>query len=69
MFDELTDVLGLVSHREKSDIPADILEMVEARAAAKKAKDWAKADALRAEITARGFVVEDTPQGPKVSKK
>ena len=69
MFDELTGVLGLVSHREKSDIPADVMEMVEARAAAKKAKDWAKADALRAEITARGYVVEDTPQGPKVSKK
>ena len=55
MFDELTGVLGLVSHREKSDIPADVMEMVEARAAAKKAKDWAKADALRAEITARGY--------------
>ena len=32
-----------------------------------KAKDWATADALRAKITELGYVVEDTPQGPKVA--
>lgn len=68
-FDELTGVLGLLYNRKKDDIPADILELVDRRAQAKKAKDWAAADAIRDELAARGYVVEDTPQGPKVSRK
>ncbi len=68
-FDELTGVLGLLYNRKKEDeVPADVAALVEQRAAAKKAKDWAAADALRARITALGWVVEDTPQGPKVSR-
>lgn len=68
VFDELTDVLGLMYNRSKSDIPAEVMELVEKRAQAKKAKDWASADALRAQITEMGYVVEDTAKGPKVSK-
>ncbi len=68
VFDELTGVLGLLYNRKKDEIPADILALVEARAAAKKAKDWPRADAIRAELMQKGYVVEDTPQGPKVSK-
>ena len=49
-------------------VPADILALVDERAAAKKAKDWARADAIRAELTEKGYVVEDTPKGPKVSR-
>ena len=36
--------------------------------AAKKAKDWATADAIRAELTAMGWAVKDTAQGPQLSK-
>ena len=39
------------------------------RAEAKKAKDWATADAIRAQLAEMGWNVEDTPQGPKVVKK
>lgn len=67
-FDELTGVLGLLYNRRQAEIPADVLALVEERAAAKKAKDWARADAIRAELTEKGYTVEDTPQGPKVSK-
>jgi len=63
---ELTGVLGLLG--KKDDIPAEIIEKAEARQTARKAKDWKKADALRDEITAAGYVVEDTPTGPKVKK-
>ena len=48
------------------EVPAEVLEMVAARLAARKAKNWAEADALRDKITAAGFTVEDTPEGPKV---
>ena len=67
-FDALTGVLGILYNRKKDEIPADILALVDERAAAKKAKDWARADAIRAELTEKGYVVEDTPKGPKVSR-
>ena len=67
-FDEITGVLGLLYNRKKDEVPAEVTELVQKRAEAKKAKDWATADALRARITELGYVVEDTPQGPKVSK-
>ena len=69
VFDTLTGILGFKLKKEEETIPTDILEMVEQRVQAKKARDFARADALRAEITARGYIVEDTPQGPKLSKK
>ena len=37
-------------------------------AAAKKAKDWAAADAIRAQLTEMGWAVKDTAQGPQLSK-
>jgi len=46
----------------------EIKAMAEARTAAKKAKNFAEADRLRAEILEKGYVIEDTPQGPKVKK-
>lgn len=69
MFDELTGVLGLVYNRKKEEIPAEILEKAEQRQAARKAKDFAAADRLRDEITAAGYLLEDTKDGPKLSKK
>ena len=47
VFDELAGVLGLLYNRKKDEVPADVQALVEKRAAAKKAKDWAAADALR----------------------
>lgn len=65
---ELLDILGLKP--EKTDeIPQEIWQLVEDRAAAKKAKDYARADEIRDMIQARGFQVDDTPQGPKVSSR
>lgn len=52
----------------KQDVPAEILELAQKRAEAKKAKDFAAADALRAQINAAGWAVKDTPAGPELSK-
>ena len=69
VFDELTGVLGLLYNRKKKDeVPAEVTALVEERAAAKKAKDWAKADAIRAQLTEMGWSVTDTAQGPKIAK-
>ena len=66
---ELTGVLGLdPAKQDESAIPQEILDLVEQRAAAKKAKDFALADRLRDEVAQAGFRIDDTPQGPKVSR-
>jgi cysteinyl-tRNA synthetase len=44
---------------------AQVQQLVDARQAAKKAKNFAEADRLRAELLDLGIVVEDTPQGPR----
>jgi len=53
---------------EEEEIPADITELVEARTAAKKAKDFAEADRIRDELKAKGYIVKDTPNGPQVER-
>lgn len=65
---ELLDVLGLQPTRE-AQIPADVLALVEERTAAKKARDFARADALRNQVLELGYEIKDTPQGPKVSAR
>jgi len=50
------------------DVPAEILEMVEARQDARKSKDFAKADEMRDAVLAAGYVIEDTPQGVRVKR-
>lgn len=67
-FDEMTGVLGLLYNRKKDEIPPEVTELVQQRAAAKKAKDWPTADAIRAKLSGMGWAVEDTPQGPKLSR-
>ena len=64
---EMTDVLGILS-RENDAIPDDIKALVEQRKQARAEKNWAESDRLRDEITARGFVLEDTPKGAKVRR-
>ena len=49
-----------------SEVPAEVLALAEQRQAARAAKDWALADQLRDQITAAGYTVEDTPNGPVV---
>ena len=47
-----------------TDDTEQIDDLVSRREQARQAKDWAIADALRAELSSLGIVVEDTPSGP-----
>ncbi|WP_424991621.1 CysS/YqeB C-terminal domain-containing protein [Paludibacterium purpuratum] len=59
--------LGLEHWRPcRQAIPADIQALVDARQAARQAKQWAEADALRNELATRGFTVEDGADGVQV---
>ncbi len=62
---ELAGALGLELRAEAPPADAEIDDLVAAREVARRAKDWAEADRIRAELTRRGVVVEDTPRGPE----
>ncbi|MBR6470369.1 MAG: cysteine--tRNA ligase [Victivallales bacterium] len=50
-------------------VPAEVVSLTEQRAAARKARDWARADQLRDQIAALGWEVKDTPKGPQFVKR
>ena len=69
VFDELTGVLGLLYNRQKAEeIPAKVLTLAEERKAARKAKDFARADEIRDQIAALGYEIKETRQGTEITK-
>ena len=64
----LCDVLGLLMQKAEDTLPENVQALVDARAAARKSKEWKRSDELRDEIKALGYIVEDTAQGQKVRK-
>ena len=66
--DILLDVMGLNALIEQGDLSDEIEAMIEKRQQARKAKDFATADAIRDELLAKGIVLEDTREGVKWHK-
>ena len=60
-------VLGLGAAPEP-DAPSELLALLEERQAARKAKDFKKSDTIRDELKAKGWMIEDTPKGPRLKK-
>ena len=67
LWKKLDSVLGFLEP-PAVEAPAEIIQMAEARAAAKKAKNFSEADRLRAAIADAGWILQDTPTGPKLKK-
>ncbi len=59
----LTDVLGLIVDRKEEILDAEIEKLIEERQAARKAKDFARADAIRGELLEKGIILKDTREG------
>jgi len=68
LFDDITKVLGILQHQKTDEFPAEALALLEERAVVRKAKDWARADAIRDELKAMGFAVEDSKDGAKLKR-
>ena len=69
--DQVMGVIGITqAEKEESSGEAEEIEkLMEERYLARKAKDWARSDAIRDELAAKGIILEDTPQGTKWKKK
>jgi cysteinyl-tRNA synthetase len=66
-WNRLDSVLG-VGAPVDVEVPADINALLEARQAARKAKDFKRADAIRDELKSKGWIIEDTPKGARVKR-
>jgi len=64
-WNKLDSVLG-VGMRAEVEIPPEIAALMEAREAARKARDFKRSDALRDELKSKGWIIEDTPKGPRL---
>ena len=65
---ELTDILGLIVERKEENLDAEIEQKIAERQAARKAKNFARADEIRDELLAKGIVLMDTREGVKWKK-
>ncbi len=61
----LCHILGLVAEKKEENLDAEIEAMIAERQAARKARDFARADAIRDQLLAKGILLEDTREGVK----
>ena len=61
----LCDIMGLITEKKEELLDEDIEKLIEERQAARKAKNFARADEIRAELLEKGIVLEDTREGVK----
>jgi cysteinyl-tRNA synthetase len=66
-WERIDSVFGL-GRRGASEAPPDIQALLEQRQEARKAKDFRRADAVRDELKARGWLIEDTPKGARLKR-
>jgi len=65
----ITDALGLVLHGDEQEIPPDVRSLAGRRDEARAARDWLLADALRDQLQAEGWLVEDSASGTAVRRR
>ena len=64
-WDKVDSVFGL-GRKPDAEAPPEIVALLDERQAARQAKDFKKSDAIRDELKGKGWVIEDTPKGPRL---
>jgi cysteinyl-tRNA synthetase len=63
---EVEMVLGMSKpHRDRA-VPPEMMDLLQARQEARWNKDFSRADAIREELKSRGWMIDDTSEGPKL---
>ncbi len=68
LYTELMDVLGLMPRVAAEEFPAEVLALLDERQAARKAKNYTRADEIREQLKGLGYAIEDSRQGAKLKK-
>ena len=63
--EQLCDILGIITEKEEELLDADIEALIEERQAARKEKNFARADEIRDQLAAQGIILKDTREGVK----
>ncbi len=63
--EQLCDILGIILEEKEDVLEPEFAALIEERTAAKKARDFARADAIRDELAAKGILIKDTREGVK----
>ena len=71
VFRRMDEVLGVIFFGKSAaaEVPAEIQALLDRRAEARAAKNWAESDRLRDELSAAGWTVKDSKEGQSVSRK
>jgi cysteinyl-tRNA synthetase len=67
LLDRLNTVTGLFAVGAQ-ETPQEVLDLIKERQQARRNKDFARADAIRNELAEKGWIIEDTPDGPRAKR-
>ncbi len=62
------DAVLAIMQKPEEEIPQEIIDLAEERQLARKQKEWARSDELRALILEKGYLLEDSPTGLRIKK-
>ena len=65
--EKIDTVLGILPTLSSRTLTEEEQHLVDLREQYRKEKNWAEADAIKAQLTAKGIIVKDTPTGPQIS--
>ena len=65
----MCDVFGIITEKKEEVLDADVEALIQERQAARKAKNFARADEIRNQLDQMGIVLKDTREGVKWSRK
>lgn len=67
-WEQIDRIFAVAPVKAELEVPPELQALLEERQAARKAKNFARSDAIRDELKAKGWAIEDTPKGPRLKR-